>query len=142
MKTATHFKANNRPPRTIQPGVPVASAARRFSKGDGVWSAEHGAGHVWQGSSRASTDQPWVCHVNFEKYAELDVRVQMEHTLIPESELVSLPGTGLTKYGQGKEGCRVGSSRYGERAAQRETISNGRTMVRRLVRNHTGDNAR
>lgn len=131
-----------------KPAKPARPAARRFSKGDGVWSAEHGAGHVWQGSWRTSTDQPWVCLVNFERYAEqgvkvkVKVKVQMAHTVIHESELVSLPGTGLRKYGQGQDGCRVGSSRYGERAAQRERISNGRTVLSRLVRQHTGAKAR
>ena len=115
---------------------------RRFSRGDGIRHAIGGLGHI-MGTGRYVKNETgagqWMCQVTFESdvgYVELGYRD------IPESELVSVPGTGARKYGQGAEGCRVGSSRYGNRRAQREIGSNGRTIVHALVRNHLGNDAR
>lgn len=115
---------------------------RRFSRGDGVRHEVFGDGHV-SGTGRYEKDTAgagqWLCRVKFvgeTEYVEVGTRD------IPESELLSLPGTGQRKYGQGAEGCRATGSRYGERRAQRELVSNGRTVTHTLVRHHRGENAR
>lgn len=102
---------------------------RRFSKGDGVLHAVYGPGHVWQGACWEPAARRWVCLVEFEGHAS---DTALRHQEVAEADLTSLPGTGLRKYGQGKAGCRVGSSRYGARLAERHSSGNGRTLVRRL----------
>ena len=116
---------------------------RRFSRGDGVQHTFLGSGHVSATGIyvKDSTGAgQWVCRVRFTNDAESYVEVGNRD--IPESELVSVPGTGERKYGQGAEGCRVGSSRYGNRRAQRDVVSNGRTITHALVRHHHSDDAR
>lgn len=120
----------------------AAVPKRRFSRGDGIRHAIGGLGHV-MGTGRFVKDETgagqWMCQVTFENDAAY---VELGYRDIPESDLVSVPGTGERKYGQGAEGCRVGSSRYGNRRAQREISSNGRTVTHTLVRHHLGDDAR
>lgn len=118
---------------------------KRFSRGDGVLHAVFGLGHVsatgMYAKNEAGADQ-WLCRVSFVSDADTYVEIGMRD--IPESDLTSAPGTGERKYGQeGDAGRRFGhSSRYGQRRAQREMLSNGRTASHTLVRHHLGDNAR
>lgn len=111
---------------------------RRFSRGDGVEHPVHGFGIVSQGSWFDPKAACWVCWVNFAS----DTSYALRHQDIHESELKSRPGLGEVKYGQGAGGCRVGSSRYGDRSAERQNAGNGRTVVRRLTRHHKGRKAR
>lgn len=108
----------------------VKAIARRFSKGDAVQHAVYGKGHVWQTGYWDPLTRQWACNVEFE---DQPGNVLLRHQIIPEADLVSLPGEGLRKYGQGKLGSRGPlSSRYGARKPVRETVANGRTLVRTL----------
>lgn len=116
---------------------------RRFSRGDGVQHSVLGLGHVSATGIYVKDDTgvgAWRCRVSFVNDADTYVEIGMRD--IAESDLTSAPGTGERKYGQGAAGCRVGSSRYGNRRAQREMISDGRTVSHTLVRHHLGDDAR
>lgn len=101
---------------------------RRFSMGDCVDHVIHGIGHISATPCFDLDSGKWLCLATFES--------QQEILHIAEDDLVSVPGAGLRKYGQGNEGCRMGSSRYGRKTEERESVSNGRTRIRTLNRHH------